>query len=260
MLAGVRRAADAAAVRAVGLPNLVPVELDVTSPASVAGAVAAAAATGLPLAAVVNNAGVARGPTSVELHELEDARALFDVNVFGALRLTQAALPLLRASRGRVVFVSSVFGAFTPQLGGVYSASKRALEGLADALRVEVRALGVSVAIVQPGAVATPIFGTLRNASIAAAVAAGPGASAGVRHYPHLYTAADVENEALLEARAADTRCTSEAIEHAVAAPRPRTRYLVANIVGAPAWLLAGLMRALPDRLADALLSAQQPR
>ena len=122
------------------------------------------------------------------------------------------------------------------------------------------RALGVSVAIVQPGAVATPIFGTLRNTSIAAAVAAGPGASAGVRHYPHLYTAADVENEALLEARAADTRCTSEAIEHAVAAPRPRTRYLVANIVGAPAWLLAGLMRALPDRLADALLSAQQPR
>jgi hypothetical protein len=57
-----------------------------------------------------------------------------------------------------------------------------------------------------------------------------------------------------MEALADSTRCTSEAIEHAVTAPRPRARYLVANIVGAPAWLLALVVRALPDRLADALL------
>jgi len=271
VLAGVRRVEDAEAVRAVGLPNLLPVDLDVRSAASVAAAVAAAGATGLPLAAVVCNAGLARGPTAVEFHEVEDARALFDVNVFGALRLTQAALPLLRASRGRVVLISSVFGAFSPPMGGVYAASKRALEALGDALRIEARPLGVAVSIVQPGAVTTPIFATLKNASIAASLAAAAaaapaaptepaepaasGSSAAVAAYPHLYTAQDAANEALLEQRADDTRCTSAAIEHAVTSARPRTRYLVANILGAPAWLLAGLVRALPDRLADALLS-----
>jgi len=266
VFAGVRRVEDAEAVRAVGLPNLLPVDLDVRSAASVAAAVATASATGLPLAAVVCNAGLARGPTAVEFHEVEDARALFDVNVFGALRLTQAALPLLRASRGRVVLVSSVFGAFSPPMGGVYAASKRALEALGDALRIEARPLGVAVSIVQPGAVTTPIFATLKNASIAASLAAAsaaPAASAGPAHgssaavaaYPHLYTAQDAANEALLEQRADDTRCTSAAIEHAVTSARPRTRYLVANILGAPAWLLAGLVRALPDRLSDALLS-----
>jgi len=269
VFAGVRRVEDAEAVRAVGLPNLLPVDLDVRSAASVAAAVATASATGLPLAAVVCNAGLGRGPTAVEFHEVEDARDLFDVNVFGALRLTQAALPLLRASRGRVVLVSSVFGAFSPPMGGVYAASKRALEALGDALRIEARPLGVAVSIVQPGAVTTPIFATLKNASIAASLAAasaasaapaasaGParGSSAAVAAYPHLYTAQDAANEALLEQRADDTRCTSAAIEHAVTSARPRTRYLVANILGAPAWLLAGLVRALPDRLSDALLS-----
>ena len=254
VLAGVRRREDAESVRGEGLANLKPVELDVTRASSVSAALRAAEQEGLPLVAVVNNAGVARGPTPVELHELEDARALFDVNFFGALQLTQAALPMLRAARGRVVMISSVFGAFTPPQGGVYSASKRALEGVADALRLELRGLGVAVSIVSPGAVTTPIFATLRGASIAAARAAGAAGSAAVRLYGHLYTAEDAANEQRMEALADSTRCTSEAIEHAVTAPRPRARYLVANIVGAPAWLLALVVRALPDRLADALL------
>jgi NAD(P)-dependent dehydrogenase (short-subunit alcohol dehydrogenase family) len=255
VLAGVRRAEDAAAVRAAGLQNLVPVELDVRSAASVAAAVAAADATGLPLVAVVCNAGLARGPTPVEYHDVADAQALFDVNVFGALRLAQAALPRLRESRGRVVLISSIFGAFAPPMGGVYAASKRALEALGDALRIEARALGVSVSIVQPGAVRTPIFATLRNASLAAAAALGPAGSAAVAAYPHLHTAADVANEVTIELRADSTACTSEAVEHAVTSARPRTRYLVANIMGAPAWLLAGVVRALPDRLGDWVLS-----
>ena len=254
VLAGVRRDADAAGVRGEGLPNLRPVLLDVTQADSVAEALRAAVRVGLPLVAVVNNAGVARGPTPVELHGLEDARALFEANFFGALRLTQAALPLLRASRGRVVVVSSIFGGFTPPQGGVYSASKRALEAVADALRMEASGLGVSVSIVSPGAVATPIFATLRSASIAAARAAGPEGSAAMRVYGHLNTAEDAANERRMEELAASTECTSDAIEHAVTAPRPRSRYLVANIVGAPAWLLTLVVRALPDRLADALL------
>jgi len=254
VLAGVRRPEDAESIRGEGLANLRPVELDVTKAASVSAALEAVKRERLPLVGVVNNAGVARGPTPVELHELEDARALFEANFFGALRLTQAALPLLRESRGRVVMVSSIFGGFTPPQGGVYSASKRALEAIADALRIETRGLGVSVSIVSPGAVSTPIFATLRNASIAATIAAGPERSAAARIYGHLYTGEDAANEQRMESLADSTRCTSDAIEHALTSPRPRTRYLVANIVGAPAWLLTLIVRALPDRLADALL------
>jgi NAD(P)-dependent dehydrogenase (short-subunit alcohol dehydrogenase family) len=119
VLAGVRKPADAARIAALGLPNLRPLTLDVASPPSVAAALQEVEALQLPLAGVVNNAGIAAGPTATEFHSLADARALFDVNFFGALQVTQAFLPLLRASRGRLVGVSSVFGAVAPPMGGV---------------------------------------------------------------------------------------------------------------------------------------------
>lgn len=231
VFAGVRRAADAAATRALGVPNLQPLTLDVSDPASVEAAarVVDAACDGgggrapLPLIGVVLNAGVARGPTTVEHHEPRDAAAVFDVNVLGALRVLQRALPRLRAAQGRVVFVSSVFGALAPPMGGVYSASKFALEALADALRRETRGLAapLSVSVVQPGAVKTPIFDTLRNASIAAAAAAGSPAALA---YPHLHTPADLANELRIEALADSDAVTTAAIDHALAAPRPQTR------------------------------------
>ena len=255
ILAGVRSPADAADLSSLRLPNLLPVELDVSSDEGVRSGMeaveAAIAQRGLPLIAVVNNAGQARGPTALEFHSAEDAVNLFQVNLFGALRVTQAALPLLRASKGRVVMVSSIFGALAPPMGGVYAASKFALEALADALRREAGALGVSVSIVMPGAVRTPIFATLAPASLAAAVrSGGPAVSA----YPHLHTAADVENEALLEARAADPSVTTEAIFHALRNEAPRTRYVVANLIGVPAGVFYYLAWLLPDRAMDALL------
>lgn len=256
ILAGVRRASDADSVRGVGLPNLFPVELDVTDATSVARALAAAGARG-PLVGLVNNAGLARGPTVLEFHELDgDARALFDVNVFGALRITQAALPQLRASRGRVVFVSSIFGALAPPMGGVYSASKFALEALADTLRREAGPLGVSVSVVRPGAVSTPIFASLANSTIgAAARARSPAAVA----YAHLHTPADVAVEAVVERLAATTAVTDAAIVHALRAARPRTRYTVANMAGVPAVALEAMAGLLPDRWLDFVMAQKVP-
>lgn len=255
ILAGVRSAADAAEFLALGLPNVLPVTLDVSSARGVAAGfaevAAALSARGLPLIGLVNNAGQARGPTTVELHDASDAEGLFAVNFFGCLRVTQAALPLLRASRGRVVFITSIFGALAPPQGGVYAASKFAVEALADSLRREVAPFGVSVSVVRPGAVATPIFATLRDASISAAVASG---SRAAQLYPHLHTAADVRNEELLERFAAGPASTTAVIRDALRAERPRSRYLCANLLGVPVRVFAFLTAVLPDRALDVVL------
>ncbi len=253
VLAGVRREADAASILATGLVNLRPITLDVADSRSVSLALSQIEAMNMAVVGLVNNAGVARGPTTLEYHEVDgDARSVFEVNVLGALRLTQALLPLLRASKGRVVFISSIFGALAPPMGGVYSASKFALEALADSLRREAGSMGLSVSVVRPGAVSTPIFASLSNSSIAAAVRKKTLAA---RTYPHLHLPADIANEVRIEALAASTDVTDEAIVHAITNPRPRTRYTVANICGVPSVVLQTLAYILPDRWLDAVLA-----
>lgn len=253
VLAGVRREADAASIRASGLANLRPITLDVASGDSVSLAVNEIEAMNMAVVGLVNNAGVARGPTTLEFHEVDgDARSVFEVNVLGALRITQALMPMLRRSKGRVVFISSIFGALAPPMGGVYSASKFALEALADSLRREAGSMGLSVSVIRPGAVLTPIFSSLANSSIAAAVKASTLAA---RTYPHLHLPADIANEVRIEALAASTEVTDQAIVHALTNPRPRTRYTVANICGVPSFVLQTLAYILPDRWLDAVLA-----
>ena len=255
ILAGVRKPADFARIAALGIPNLAPLLLDVTSGASIQAAheavVGVLAQQSLPLLGVVNNAGMAAGPTASEFHSLADAKALFEVNFFGALQVTQAFLPLLRASRGRLVGVSSIFGTVAPPMGGVYAASKFALEALHDSLRRELTAAGVSVSLVAPGAVATPIFRTLEPASLEQATRQGTPAS---KVYPQFHTPRDLANEVSIERLADSTLVTSQALEHALFEPRPLPRYYVANILGAPAWVLAGLAHYLPVRLMDVVM------
>jgi NAD(P)-dependent dehydrogenase (short-subunit alcohol dehydrogenase family) len=255
ILCGVRKRDDFERLAGLGVPNVRPIYLDVASTQSIRAALVTVEgvlqARSLPLVGLVNNAGVAAGPTAVEFHALEDARALFAVNLFGALETTQAFLPLLRAARGRLVAVSSVFGSVAPPMGGVYSASKFALEALHDSLRRELKGAGVSVSVVAPGAVTTPIFRTLEPASLKAARHRGDPATA---VYPQFYTNKDLDNELNIEALADSPSVTSAAIEHALFSPQPQTRYFVANILGAPAWLLAGLAHLLPTRLMDTVM------
>src|SRR5947207_1338349 len=100
---------------------------------------------------LVNNAGGAV-VGAIEETSLEQARDLFEVNFFGAVRMTQAVLPAMRAQKtGRIVFISSVLGFLPAPFMGFYAASKHALEGLAESLDHETRTLGVRVALVEPG-------------------------------------------------------------------------------------------------------------
>ena len=109
------------------------------------------------LSGLVNNAGiVVAGP--LEFLPPDALRRSFEANVVGLLALTQACLPLLRAGRGRIVNMSSISGRFASPLLGPYAASKFAVEALSDALRRELAPWDIPVALVEPGAVATPIW------------------------------------------------------------------------------------------------------
>lgn len=102
------------------------------------------------LYAVVNNAGISDwGET--EWSTAEDFQKMADVNLFGAIRVTIPFLPLVRASKGRMLYVSSIFSFFNCLNMGAYSVSKRGLEAFADCLRVEMASFGVEVSIIQPG-------------------------------------------------------------------------------------------------------------
>jgi NAD(P)-dependent dehydrogenase (short-subunit alcohol dehydrogenase family) len=158
VLAGVRTAADVAAVSAH--PRVRGVLLDVTDDEQVA-----ALADSLParLDAVVNNAGVVvSGP--LEAVTPNELRRQMDVNVVGQIAVTQAVLPRLRDSRGRIVFISSVNGRIATPVIGAYCASKFALEAAADALRMELRPWGIRVSVVEPAQTATDMWDTAADA------------------------------------------------------------------------------------------------
>ena len=248
LLAGVRRQADAESLAREGLSNLRGLQLDVADGGSREAAAAEVAATAareeLPLIALVNNAGVSRG-APVQYHDLADARGVFDVNVFGTIGITQALLPMLRAARGRVVFVSSVAGFLAMPMTGFYAASKFALEALVDALRRELRG-AVSVTVVQPAYVSSAIFASSTAASLAM-----PGAEAAVADYPHLFTPARKAARDREIANAASTEVTDVAIAAALTDSRPLTRVQVARASGMHASVIAWLAWALPDRVLD---------
>lgn len=247
VFAGVRKTADGQALRSKASPRLTPLLLDVTDSASIARAAAdvEAVAGAAGLAGLVNNAGiVVAGP--VELLPLAEVRRQLEVNVVGPIAVTQAFLPLLRRGQGRVVNIGSISGRMATPFMAAYSASKFALEAVTDALRLEVAPWGIHVAIVEPGAVATPLW--QRGTSAAEAMYAG--VPEGKRA---LYAAA--RERVLKAARHAERaaippEAVARAVAHALTARKPKTRYLV----GRDARIQALLARWVPDRVRDGLL------
>ncbi len=141
--------------RAEGL-RLEVVRLDVCDPASIAEALERARAAG-PLDVLVNNAGIElRSP--IEDASDADVHRQFDTNVYGPLRLIRAVLPEMRARRrGTIVNVSSIAGIVARPYGGLYAASKHALEAISEALHLEVQPFGVRVVLIEPGQYATQL-------------------------------------------------------------------------------------------------------
>jgi NAD(P)-dependent dehydrogenase (short-subunit alcohol dehydrogenase family) len=186
VFAGVRRPEDGEALRAASGGRIVPVPLDVTdgSQVAAAGRLMAEATGGTGLRGLVNNAGaVYAGP--LEHLPVDALREQLEVNVVGALALTQACLPALRRARGRIVNVSSVNGRIVSPFSGAYAASKFALEALSDGLRRELARVGagVRVIVIQPGAVETPLWEVTRERALALAGRYPPEAHA---QYPWL--------------------------------------------------------------------------
>lgn len=246
VFAGVRKAADGDALTQKASGRLTPVLLDVTDAATIAAAAetVAKAVGEAGLAGLVNNAGISvAGP--LEFLPIAELRTQLEVNVIGQVAVTQAFLPMLRKARGRVVNMGSIAGRSATPFVGAYCASKFALEALTDALRMELRPWAIAVSIVEPGAVATPIW----EKSVARA-------SATMERLPP--QARDLYGQALTTMREASERMARGAIPtdrvvaavvHALTAARPKTRYLV----GTDAKVQAAL-RVLPDRLRDRLI------
>ncbi|MGC4856090.1 SDR family oxidoreductase [Micromonospora sp. DT4] len=153
------------------------VTCDVTSDESVAGLAEAAARAPGPVTLLVNNAGGARGLDPVESGSLDDWQWMYDVNVLGTLRVTQALLPALEASgSGTIVVVSSTAGLTVYEGGGGYTAAKHAQTAIAGTLRLELCGRPLRVIEIDPGMVKTEEFGLVRfegDAERAAAVYAG---------------------------------------------------------------------------------------
>jgi NAD(P)-dependent dehydrogenase (short-subunit alcohol dehydrogenase family) len=221
--AGVRNDADAARVEALH-PNVRAVRFDVTDRAAIDTAAATVAASGLALRGVVNNAGVAiAGP--LEFLPVDELRRQFEVNVFGAIAVSQAFLPQLRLSHGRLVFVGSISGRLAIPFIAPYSASKFALRALTDALRVELRPAGIAVVLLEPSSVKTPIWQKGRD-SREARIALLP-AKAMEYYAPQVEAIfATTEHE---ERIAIPVERVSAAILHALTAPKPRRRYLLGS-------------------------------
>ena len=225
-------------------------ELDVTDDESMRRAVAEVESREGAVGVLVNNAGYSLSG-AVESVSLEDARRQFETNLFGLARLSQLVLPGMRAQGwGRIVNISSMGGRLTFPGGGWYHASKHALEALSDALRFEVRGFGVDVIVVQPGLIRTGF----------ADAAAG---SIPVGHEPYgafnaaVGAATAGAYEGGLGRRLGGRPDTvARAIDRAISAKRPRTRYRVTP----SAALLLTLRRLLPDRGWDALVGRTYPQ
>jgi NAD(P)-dependent dehydrogenase (short-subunit alcohol dehydrogenase family) len=249
VFAGVRKPEDGVALQKAGSERLVPLELDVTDLATIrkSCAVVLDATKERGLFGLINNAGIAVvGP--LEAVPISDLRQQLEVNVIGQVAVIQAFLPLIRQARGRIVNMGSIAGLSTMPLMGPYSASKFALEAITDALRLEVQQWGIHVAIVEPGAIATPIW----NKSAIEAAEREAAIETELRTlYKSVVTAVrKVVGEA--SKRAIPPDAVVKVVEEALTAPAPKTRYLV----GTDAKFRALLVRLLPDRIYDKLLTS----
>ena len=194
---------------------------------------------------LVNNAGFGMYG-AMEDTSLDDARYQFDVNLFGLARLTQLVLPYMREQRaGKIVNVSSIGGKIYTPLGSWYHATKHALEGWSDCLRLEVQPFGIDVVIVEPGAIQTE-FGDVMVAPMIERSGDGPYAQ-------QTHALADAVTREMGKGNASPPGVIADVIAKAITQRRPRTRYAA----GKYARMLLTMRSWLSDRAFDRLLLRQ---
>ena len=238
VFAGVRSEAASEVIRDTA-SGITPVILDVCEPSSIHDAVGLLGSE--PLAGLINNAGIAAiGP--LELVPVDAWRRQFEVNVIGLVSVTQACLPKLRSGRGRIVNIGSIAGRSALPGSGAYDSSKFAVEGISDALRMELQQFGVSVSLIEPGAIATGIWRKTLAELDKQDSEAAPDLS-------DLYSDLNQSiRKEIVESseHALAPEVVADAVVHAMTASRPKTRY----VVGRDAQLSL-LLNLLPDRFRD---------
>jgi NAD(P)-dependent dehydrogenase (short-subunit alcohol dehydrogenase family) len=232
-----RQGALVDAARAAGV-SVEVLPLDVTR----AEAVDAAAAATDPLAVLVNNAGVGLGGFAEDVGD-DELRRIFETNFFGAVALTKAVLPAMRAQgRGRIINITSINGRFAPPGLSAYAATKFALEGWSESLYWELLPHGIQVVLVEPGTFKTDIFTRNRALARRSQDPASPNFGAGKRLEEYV-------NRVVARSTAEPVE-VARVIARAATATRPRLRYLV----GGDAKLVAWAKHWLPERLFAALV------
>jgi len=227
--------------------------LDVNDEASCRAAVAAVEAAEGAVGVLVNNAGYSQSG-AVESVPDERVRAQFDTNVFGLLTMCRLVLPRMREQGwGKIVNVSSMGGRLTFPGGGVYHASKYAVEALSDALRFEVKGFGVDVIIVEPGIIRTRFGETAVREIDAGTRDPGP---YGEFNRAVAEATAGVYERGPLRRLGGPPEAVARTIEHAISARSPRTRYTVTP----SARVLITLRSLLRGGGWDAMLRGQFPR
>jgi len=243
----VRKARDAQNLSSEFGTNFIPIVFDVTDEAAVKAAAREVRATlaGETLAGLVNNAGIAVAGPALEL-PVEEFRRQFEVNVIGPVIVTQAFAPLLgadrglRGAKGRIVMVSSLAGKNGNPLVSPYCASKHAMEGLSESLRRELMLFGIDVVIVAPGAVKTAIWAKAEEVDIS------------IYGNSPFFPALQKIRKFMLELgkKGLPAERIAEVIAHALAAPRPKTRYQIA-----PDPLQNLAVSVLPKRTIDRIVA-----
>ncbi|MBN1269353.1 MAG: SDR family NAD(P)-dependent oxidoreductase [Kiritimatiellae bacterium] len=195
---------------------------------------------------IVNNAGYGQ-PGAIEDLTRDQMRRQFEVNVFGLQELTNRLLPVFHQQGwGRIVNISSVVGRVAIPFSGIYGASKHALEGMSDALRVELHGTGIAVVIIEPGPIDTAFYQT---AAHQARSLLDRDASRFTEEYRREVEGRPVR-KATRERFMQGPEAVAKRILHALESPRPRTRYPVTI----PAWIGTILRRFLPDRAVDMIV------
>ncbi|HQU69338.1 MAG TPA: oxidoreductase [Albidovulum sp.] len=223
----------------------VPLRMDISKEADIVAAVAAITERSGGVDVLVNNAGYGLyGP--VEEIGLDEARYQFEVNLFGAARLTQLLLPAMRAKgKGTIVNITSMGGKIYTVLGAWYHATKHALEGWSDSLRLELEPFGIRVVVVEPGLIETG-FGAAASQGILER--SGSGAYAGVSKS----VAASMERS-YGHGRGTDPKVIADVVGEAVRSRRPGTRYAAGKYAKMMIWV----RKWLGDRAFDRLIKSQ---
>ncbi len=222
----------------------VPVSMDITNEESIKTGINSILNKESSIDILVNNAGYGSYGT-IEDVPIEEAKRQFEVNIFGLARITQLVLPGMRKNRyGKIVNISSMAGKIYSPFGGWYHATKHALEGLTDCLRLETKGFGIDAIIIEPGGIKTD-WGIIAAENLKKTSAEGAYAESAV-------LSADRLEKMYRGGSLSDASVVSGTILKAIKAKRPKTRYATGHMAGSSIFL----RKILSDRIFDIMISS----